>query len=408
MSRRRPTARAARLSRRAFVAAAGASLLLAGGAGYGLHRLNRVSTFRPERLLKLRDGQSNPLFVRYPALAESVPWIPLAELPSPVDELVPPDGMRRGRLFVKRDDVISPLYGGNKLRKLELTLAEACLAGADTLVTLGGIGSNQAVATSLHGSRLGFDVELSLFDHPVGRQTLPNLRGCLAAGARVHYADRLAGCLWNARSAVRRLRNEGATPYFLPPGASNRLGNTGFVIAGLELAEQVAAGLLPEPDTIFVGAGTCGTAGGLLAGLRLGGLRSQVVAVRTAEPAVANRFTVRAFASDCLRWLSRLDPAVAAEGAGIDGLVIDGDHLGEAYAVPTPEAEAAVAWAAPQLQLETTYTGKALAAALRYCRGPGRDRNVLFWNTFNSQDFPKADALEPLPPALQQRLDGVA
>ncbi|MEJ2433914.1 MAG: hypothetical protein P8Y53_12425, partial [Pseudolabrys sp.] len=49
---------------------------------------------------------------------------------------------------------------------------------------------------------------------------------------------------------------------------------------GLELADQVGRGELPEPRAVFLPYGTGGTAVGLALGLQLGGLASRVVAVR--------------------------------------------------------------------------------------------------------------------------------
>jgi hypothetical protein len=59
--------------------------------------------------------------------------------------------------------------------------------------------------------------------------------------------------------------------------------------------------------------------------------------------------------------------------------------LGEGYAVPTSESQAAVALAAAHgLHLETTYTGRALAA-LAADAGTLAGKTVLFWNTFSSR-----------------------
>src|SRR5438876_6720542 len=59
------------------------------------------------------------------------------------------------RLLVKRDDAIPFGFGGNKVRKLEFIVAQATAAGADTLVTVGGIQSNHARATAAAAAKLG-------------------------------------------------------------------------------------------------------------------------------------------------------------------------------------------------------------------------------------------------------------
>ena len=60
-----------------------------------------------------------------------------------------------------------------------------------------------------------------------------------------------------------------------PTGGTSALGTIGYVNAGLELADQVRAGALPEPAAIFVPLGSGGTVAGLLLGLRLAGLRTR-------------------------------------------------------------------------------------------------------------------------------------
>lgn len=323
----------------------------------------------------------------------------LADLPTPVQELpVSPGG--RGRLFVKRDDLTSPLYGGNKVRKFEYLLAEAEQRNARTLVAIGGIGSNLGIAAALHGRARGLAVELSLALQPVTDGVRRNLRGMLAAGARVHYADSMIQAVWNARKAVRRLLRDGVAPYLLSIGATDARTSLGYVAAALELADQIRAGLLPMPNRIYVAAGSCGTAAGLIVGCRLAGLSSRVMAVRIAQRTLTN--------TPLLYWETRrvaamvggLDPAARLRIATGDVTLVSG-YAGSRYGEPTAEAIAALSWATPGLALETTYTGKALAACLEACRNAREDETMLFWNTFNSAPFALAENDEGLPAELR-------
>ena len=56
-------------------------------------------------------------------------------------------------LLIKRDDLTSPVVGGNKVRALELLLAGAPAHG--TLLTVGTTGSTHALAVAEFGRRLG-------------------------------------------------------------------------------------------------------------------------------------------------------------------------------------------------------------------------------------------------------------
>ena len=66
-----------------------------------------------------------PLFHAFPRLERRLPQIPIGCFPTPVERL---RGLgawfHREDLFIKRDDISSVLYGGNKVRKLEFLLAE--------------------------------------------------------------------------------------------------------------------------------------------------------------------------------------------------------------------------------------------------------------------------------------------
>src|SRR3954468_7741057 len=75
------------------------------------------------------------------------------------------------RLLAKRDDAIPFGFGGNKVRKLEYALVEAVDAGADTIVTLGGIQSNHARATAAAAATLGLRCVLIINGAPQEKPT---------------------------------------------------------------------------------------------------------------------------------------------------------------------------------------------------------------------------------------------
>ena len=69
---------------------------------------------------------------------------------------------------------------------------------------------------------------------------------------------------------------------------------------------------------------------------------------------------------------------------------LPGGTLKTLFVVSLSQARAAVEAAAEDgIQLETTYTGKALAGLMTHARHRGEGwRRVLFWNTFNSRPVP--------------------
>ncbi len=61
-----------------------------------------------------------PLFEKYPALEKHLPWISLANWPTPVHKLENlGNAVGYPNIWIKRDDKSSEFYGGNKVRKLE-------------------------------------------------------------------------------------------------------------------------------------------------------------------------------------------------------------------------------------------------------------------------------------------------
>jgi D-cysteine desulfhydrase len=309
-------------------------------------------------------------------------------------------------LFVKRDDLSSGRYGGNKVRKLEHFLADAELSSSRTLVTLGGLGSNHALATAVHGAALGFSVELALYDQPVSPWVRVNLQGVLTAGARLHDSGSIPMAFLDSARLFRHLARTGGSPYFIMVGGTSRLGCIGHVTAALELADQVARGALPTPDLIFVPLGTCGTAAGLVAGLKIAGLRSRVAAVRVADPISANRAVVRYLAQDVADFLNHVDPAVPRVRIAYDDFDVITHHFGEGYGIPTAAGEQAIGWASQRLALDVTYSAKALAASLEHCRRLRGGETVLFWNTFNSAPVERAASWRDLPPRLRSLIAG--
>ena len=315
------------------------------------------------------------------------PMLRLGRYPTPVGRITGTD------LWVKRDDLSAELYGGNKVRKLEHLLGAARAAGKTRLVTIGAAGSHQVVATALFGQREGFTVEAILVPQPSSEHAKQNLRVALGAGLRPIAAPGWA--LVPPLVATRLARGA----FLVPLGGSNLVGSLGFVDAARELAAQVAAGELPEPDTIVVAMGSGGTAGGLAAGFEAAGLRTRVVGVAVATPVAVVRALGRRLATECARavGLSRAGAAAAR-----DRLTIDAGWLGRGYGYATPEGEVALRRAAAAgLKLDATYTAKAFACALACAHARPRER-VLYWHTLSSVDLgPRLREAPELPPSLE-------
>jgi 1-aminocyclopropane-1-carboxylate deaminase/D-cysteine desulfhydrase-like pyridoxal-dependent ACC family enzyme len=324
---------------------------------------------------------------RFAALERHVHPIALGARPTPIRAYEAlGDALGVPRLYVKHDDSIAPEYGGGKIRKLSYFLGEALHQGHTSVVTTGAVGSHHAVATAVHGRRFGLDCTLLLIPSTPTSEVCSNLLGDLHAGARIE----LAGGPAAAARAIERLRQETPAPYVIPVGGTSPLGNLGYLDAALELEAQVESGVIPPPDVVVVALGTMGTAVGLTLGLELTQLDTAVMGVRVSNLATSTEARFRAELDRTRQWLAERGASIPAPRAG--RWSIEPGYLGRGYAVPTRDGERAVALAAANgLRLETTYTGKAMAAIA----GSGRrlrGATVVFWHTHSAVDAARGDA----------------
>ena len=96
----------------------------------------------------------------------------------------------------------------------------------------------------------------------------------------------------------------------------------GFVAAGLELAQQVREGEIPEPDRLYVAAGTLGTAAGLAIGLAVAGSKTTVHAVRVSDRSIANTARLDQLIAKTVLMMRRLDPSVPDDLANQTRIVL--------------------------------------------------------------------------------------
>jgi D-cysteine desulfhydrase len=333
------------------------------------------------------------LFEELPCLKGRVDWLPLGEYPTPVERmhgLCESEGF--AGFYIKRDDLSSPYYGGNKVRKLEFLLARAKALGHDSTITFGAVGSNHVLATVIHGERVGIKTIAVLYPQPNAAYVRKNLLLDYVHGADFELASSMGAA---PLSAVHGLaggfdRASRKLPYVIPPGGSNLWGSLGYVDGALELRRQVDEGLLPEPEFIFVAYGSGGTAAGLIVGVQLAGLRSTVVPVRVVDKFVCNRWILGFHVNRAARFIKSRCPAATVHMVDPREIMLVDEFAGETYARFTREGMEAVAKAkeCDGVKLEGTYTGKTFAAALDFLKSNGLEgRPCLFWNTYSSADL---------------------
>jgi len=289
----------------------------------------------------------------------------------------------------KRDDLAGPVYGGNKVRKLEYLLGDALDRGCDAVLTFGAAGSNHALATAIYARQVGLACIAVLTDQVQTPWVANTLRWHALLGTQLVPA---AGYAETQAEAARLQSAHPGGPDRLcevPWGGSSPLGSLGFVAAGAELAAQLAARELTGPVRVYLPCGTLGSVAGLLLGLRIAHVPATVVSVKVVPQNVVDAAAVLRLAAaiqELLRAGAAIPPLDLAEH-----LEFRTEFAGEGYARVTPEALEAVALARDleDFSLDTTYSGKALACLVADARS-GRLAGVtpIFWQTWNSRPYP--------------------
>lgn len=308
----------------------------------------------------------------------------LASLPTPLRSLPrlrAALGPETPEIRIKLDEETGFGLGGNKVRKLEFELAPERVRGATHLVTAGGPQSNHCRVTAAAAARLGLGCVLVIN----GAEPAPptgNARLHRIFGARIRtVADRTERAAALAEVA-EVIAAAGGRALVVPVGASTPHGALGYLLALLELHDQLPA----EPDRavhLVVSSSSGGTLAGLWAGLALLPRDDlQISAISADTPADELRAQARALAEGALALVQHPPDRIAAVEHRVE--VFD-DQVGEGYGLPTPASEEAADLMARSegILVDPVYTAKAAAGMIQHLRSgriPTGDR-VIFWHT---------------------------
>lgn len=314
------------------------------------------------------------------------PTAGISNLPTPIKPLKQiGKTFEHDHLFIKQDNLSSSIYGGNKIRKLEFLLGEALAENRKAVITYGATGSNHALATAVSCRKLGLNPISILCPQKPTDHVQKNLLMQQAVGAELILCPNYTDFPQATRIAVQQHKLiDGIEPYIIPAGGTNAIGSLGFVQAALELAKQIPDQLPAVPDVIYIPMGTGGTHAGLLVGLKLAGLETRVEGIRVVDPEFRNETHIKQLCDDLCTQL-QIKPIINESD-----IIIRNEFFGDGYGMSTFEAKEAVHQfkQLENIYLETTYTGKAVAALLQDLQsGALKNQTVLYWNTLNSQDF---------------------
>jgi L-cysteate sulfo-lyase len=189
------------------------------------------------------------------------------------------------QLYIKRDDLTGLAFGGNKLRKLEFLLGDACAKKADIIISgVQGFQSNHLCQTAAAATKLGMDVILvktgphndydpTEYD---GNHLLQYMFGAQIRVYRPEHAPRL-------EDIANELKAQGRTPYIISDAGSTSLGTIGYVNTVRELLNQTTQ-MGIHADYIVHATGSGGTQAGLVLGAKALNTGIKIIGVSVTDP----------------------------------------------------------------------------------------------------------------------------
>jgi D-cysteine desulfhydrase family pyridoxal phosphate-dependent enzyme len=311
---------------------------------------------------------------------ETLPRFLLAQLPTPIERLKRLSRELDGpELLIKRDDQTGLALGGNKTRKLEFLVGQALEQGADTLITAGAAQSNHCRQTAAAAAKVGLKCELILAgkkpELPNGNLLLDEL-----LGANCHWIERSQFPV-KLSELAEQLRTQGRKPYVIGIGGSNGVGATGYVLAMMELTEQLRS-TPHHVDHIVFASSSGGTQAGAVLGARVAEFAGELHGVSIDKDYLEREDyeeEVAQIANDCAQYIG-VDVRLAKQHIK----VIYG-YTGEGYGVVSNLEREAIRLMArcEGIILDPVYTGRAFGALVELIREGAfkRGETVLFWHT---------------------------
>lgn len=322
---------------------------------------------------------------------DQIERIALANLPTPIYKMAQISQALGKNIWVKRDDFSGVEMSGNKVRKLEYSIAQALKEGADVLITSGGIQSNHARATAAAAARLGLKSHLVL-----GITVAPKAEGNYLLdqllGAEITLLDENGGITYTQKmeEIAESYRQAGHTPYIIPVGASNGIGNFGYLNAFREiLMQEKQLGI--SFDAIVCATGSGGTYSGLYLGNMLFASAKKIIGITVCDNKDYFQSVCGTIVDQTLALLGK-EPDPEHDFTFIDG------YKGLGYAISKADELEFIADVAAKegIILDPVYTGKAFYGLYNEIQKGTFDtfKNILFIHTGGQYGlFPKQEQI---------------
>lgn len=298
--------------------------------------------------------------------ARSAPRYPILNAPTPLERLDRLSDFLGIDLWIKRDDIAGPSFGGNKSRQLEYYFGQALKEDADTILITGAVQSNFVRLAAAIAAKAGLKAIVQLEErvddaprayHSSGNVLLNQMLGAeiihYPVGEDEHGAD---DALYRE---AERLIKLGRKPYVIPLGPDKPpLGALGYI----NCAEEIYASAEQAFDAVVVGTGSGATHLGILAGMKAFSPKTRVIGscVRRDKTLQTARITAM---------MEKFNHLIGAEALTPQDIHIWDGALAPGYGKLSPMAERAMTMLAQHEGhiLDPVYTAKVFAAVIGCC-----------------------------------------
>ncbi|RLM22434.1 1-aminocyclopropane-1-carboxylate deaminase [Brenneria alni] len=304
---------------------------------------------------------------------EKFPRYPLTFGPSPITPMKRLSEYLGGdvEIYAKREDCNSGLaFGGNKIRKLEYLIPEALEQGCDTLVSIGGIQSNQTRQVAAVAAHLGMKCILvqenwvnyadAVYDR-VGNIELSRIMG---ADVRLDAAGFDIGIRESWKNAMEEASQNGGKPFPIPAGCSEHpYGGLGFVGFAEEVRQQEKE-LGFKFDYIVVCSVTGSTQAGMVVGFAADGRSRNVIGIDASAKPEKTRAQILRIAQNTAN-LVELGREITEED-----VVLDTRYGGPEYGLPSEGTLEAIRLCARMegVMTDPVYEGKSMQGMIGMIR----------------------------------------
>jgi 1-aminocyclopropane-1-carboxylate deaminase len=274
-------------------------------------------------------------------------------------------------IYAKREDCNSGLaFGGNKTRKLEYLIPDALAQGCDTLVSIGGIQSNQTRQVAAVAAHLGMKCVLvqenwvNYSDAVYDRVGNIQMSRILGADVRLDDAGFDIGIRPSWQRAIEDVRRGGGKPFAIPAGCSEHpFGGLGYVRFADEVRAQEAQ-LGWQFDYFVVCSVTGSTQAGMVVGFAADGRARRVIGIDASAKPAQTKAQILRIARQTAE-LVDLRKEIAEED-----IVLDTRFGGPEYGLPSTRTLQAIRLCARQegVLTDPVYEGKSMDGLISMIR----------------------------------------